>query len=187
VQSFVDAYNATQAFVRAQSVAGATLQNDSLVRSARSTLSTMLLTPAARVDDSGNATAVVDDMTTMATIGVSVKKDGTLSFDQTKFNSIYPSRMNDVRAVLSDRMTTFFGYSDRVTGTYTGEIDKRESQMVTVNGSMQIRIDDLTGRLEKQRSALLAKYAKFEAGLSRIKSVGDALTAQFTAMNKSTN
>jgi flagellar hook-associated protein 2 len=185
VQAFVDAYNKVQSFAKSQSVSGAALQNDAFVRSVRGALGTMTLTAAARTDDSGDPTAVAADLTTLSALGVSVQKDGTLAFDQTKFNAVYPSRMNDVRAVFADRMGAFFSYADGINGTYSGQIDQRERAMDDQNATIQARVDDLTARLDKKRSALLAQYAKFEASLARIKSVGDSLTAQFTAMNNS--
>ena len=185
VQAFVDAYNTAQAYLKTQAVAGAPLQNDAFVRSMRGSLSSMVLTPAARVDDSGIPTAVADDMTALNAIGVTVQKDGTLAFDQAKFNGAYPARMNDVRALLADRMSTFFSYADGVTGTYTGQVDRREAAMDAQNVTMAHRIDEINSRLDKQRSALLAKYAKFEGALARMKSVGDAMTAQFSALTKS--
>ncbi|GLC25344.1 flagellar filament capping protein FliD [Roseisolibacter agri] len=187
MQAFVDAYNKVQAFVKGQSVAGSPLQNDPLLRSVRGQLATLVLTPAARVDDSGVPTAVVDDMTSLGALGVSVQKDGTLTFDRAKFDAVYPSRMGDVRAVLSDRMSTAFHFADDITGTFTGEIDKREQGMQTQNATLQARIDEFDSRLAKKRTALLAKYARFEASLGTLKSLGEQMAAQFSGLNKSSD
>lgn len=184
MQAFVDAYNKVQAFVKAQGVAGSALQNDPLVRSVRSQLASIVLTPAARVDDSGVPTAVVDDMTSLGALGVAVQKDGTLTFDRARFDAVYPSRMQDVRAVLSDRMTTAFHFADDLTGTYTGQIDQRELGMTTQNATLQARIDAFDSRMAKKRTALLAKYARFEASLGTLKSLGEQMAAQFSGLNK---
>ncbi len=185
MQTFVDAYNRVQSLVKSQGAAGGALQNDALLRAVRGSMSSMTLGAAARIDDAGQATAIVDDMTSLGALGVSVQKDGTLAFDKTKFNAVYPARMNDVRAVLSDRMSTFFHYADGITGTYTGQIDQRERQMEIQNATMQGRIDELNNRLEKKRAVLLAQYAKFEASLGSLKSIGESMTAQFSGLNKS--
>ena len=187
MQAFVDAYNKVQAFVKGQGATGSPLQNDPLLRSVRSGLANLVLTPAARVDDSGVPTAVVDDMTSLGALGVAVQKDGTLTFDRAKFDAVYPSRMQDVRAVLSDRMTTAFRFADELTGTYTGQIDKRELGMTTQNATLQGRIDEFDSRLAKKRTALLARYAKFEASLGTLKSLGEQMAAQFSGLNKSSD
>jgi len=185
VQAFVDGYNKVQSLLKSQLATGGALQNEPMVRTIGAQLSIMTFGDAARVDDSGNATAVAADMTALGNLGVAVQKDGTLAFDKTKFDAVYPSRMNDVRAVLGDRMQAFFYYADGMTGSYTGQIDKREAAMQTQNVTTQSRIDELNSRLDKQRTALLAKYAKFEAALAKMKSVGDSLTSQFNALNNS--
>jgi flagellar hook-associated protein 2 len=182
VQAFVDAYNRLQSFIKTQSASGAPLQNDPMVRSLKGSLGPMTLTAAALVDGTGQATGVKSDLASLGTLGVSVQKDGTLAFDQTAFNAVYPSRMADVQAVLADRMSSFFSLADDYVGTYTGRIDQRESDMTSQNASLQSRIDELNSRLDKKRTALLAKYAKFEASLGKMKAIGDSMSAQFTSL-----
>jgi flagellar hook-associated protein 2 len=182
MQSFVDAYNRVQSFARTQSAAGAALQNDPILRSVRGTLAGMTLTSAPLIDGGGQPTGIAADMTSLGALGIAVQKDGTLSFDQATFNRAYPSRMNDVRAVLADRMAAFHAQADGITKASTGQIDEREKAMETQNATLQTRIDQLENRLEKKRTVLLAQYAKFEASLGRLKSVGESMSAQFSGL-----
>jgi flagellar hook-associated protein 2 len=93
VQNYVNAYNAVIDFIKTQQTPGAdpssnpTLYNDPLLRNARSALSTSMLTPVA---------GAASDMATPDTVGISLTSDGHLSFDSTKFQSVFTSRYTDV-------------------------------------------------------------------------------------------
>ena len=186
VQSFVDAYNRLQSYAKSQSASGAALQNDPILRSIRASLGTMTLTAAPVLDDDGNPTGVAADLAALGTLGVAVQKDGTLTFDRTKLDANYPSRMEDVKALLADRMGDFYDFARDITATSTGRIDKRESDMDTQTATIQARIDALNSRLDKKRTALLLRYAKFEASLGKLKSIGDTMSTQFTSLINST-
>ena len=45
-------------------------------------------------------------------------------------------------------------------------------------------IADVDARLEKRRASLIAQYTKYERAIGRLKSIGDAMTAQFAGLNK---
>ena len=185
VKGFVDAYNKVQAFVQAQSRdVRASLYNDPLLRAARSGLGRMIVTGATPASQPVGAAGVAADLTTLASLGVSLQKDGTLSFDASKFAAV-SARLPDVRALLTARMDEFTAYADTLAKPLTGQIDERERGIDTQNARMTDRIGDIDARLTKRRAALIAQYAKFEGSLGTLKALGEQMSAQFTGLNKS--
>ena len=93
VQSYVSAYNSVVDYIKAQQTPGSdpasnpALYNDTLLRSARSSLSQSMLTPVA---------GAASDMSTPDTVGISITSDGHIAFDTTKFQGAFRSRYNDV-------------------------------------------------------------------------------------------
>lgn len=177
VQAFVDAYNKVVDWNKTQMAVTGALHTESLPRSLRSTLGTTLL---------GKTLGAPADMETLSMAGVTVDKTGKLSVDSAKFDKAFQSRDTDLRALFSDR----FGAMKQLADSYaqTGAaIDGKNDLLTTSITQMQKRIDDLTAREDRKRTALLAQYAKSEATLGRLKSIGDAIGAQITGMNKSNN
>jgi flagellar hook-associated protein 2 len=99
VQNYVNAYNAVVDFIKTQQTPGAdptsnpTLYNDPLLRNARSALSTSMLTPVA---------GAASDMATPDTVGISLTKDGHLSFDSAKFQTAFTGRYADVTKLFEE-------------------------------------------------------------------------------------
>jgi flagellar hook-associated protein 2 len=179
IQSFVDGFNKLVGLVKQQAnTTGAPLARDALLRGTRTSLAEAVL---------GTSSTSPADLATLASIGLSMAKDGTLSLDSTKFQDAYDKRPADLKTLMTDRMTALSTVADAVAAPITGQVDQRESAMVQQNDALQGHIDDIAARLDKKRTSLLAQYAKFEATIGRLKSVGDAMSAQFTGLNNSNN
>jgi flagellar hook-associated protein 2 len=190
VRGFVDAYNAVQEAIRAQGTIGKDgtlppLHNDPLLRSLRGPLATGIVRPAAAANADGSPTGVAGDLSTLASVGVSLQKDGTLAFDASKFQGAADARLADVQALLAERTQAVADVVGGAVTPYVGSIDTRQRTMDAQNVTYTTRIADVDARIDKRRAALLAQYAKFEASLGLIKSVGDAMSAQFSGLNKS--
>lgn len=132
VQNYVSAYNAVVDFIKTQQTPGAdpssnpTLYNDPLLRNARSALTTSMLTPVA---------GAASDMATPDTVGISLTKDGHLSFDSTKFQTAFTSRYSDVAKLFEEsgvatNPSLVYTASTSVTqpGTYAVNITQAASQ-----------------------------------------------------------
>ena len=72
-----------------------------------------------------------------------------------------------------------------VVAPYSGQIDQREAAMDTQSATLQRRIDDLASRLDKKKTQLQMQYAKTEAMLGSLKSLGSSITAQLDGLNAS--
>lgn len=100
MQTFVDAYNKLTTFLKAQSSAGSStpaLYGDSLIRTARSGLPTLLLQTI------GGAAG---DLATAARAGLSLSRDGTLSLDGDTFAAAFKDRYTDLRALFMERLSS---------------------------------------------------------------------------------
>lgn len=132
VQSYVDAYNAVIDFIQKQQTPGAdpssnpTLYNDSILRSARSSLATGMLTTV------GGA---APDLSTVGMAGISLTKDGHLSLDANKFQTAFTNRFDDVETLFMERGSStnpqaFYSSSTAATqsGTYALNITQAATQ-----------------------------------------------------------
>ncbi|HEY4321468.1 MAG TPA: flagellar filament capping protein FliD [Gemmatimonadales bacterium] len=106
IQNFVTAYNAVVSFVQAQGTVtqnsdGTTttppLYGDSMIRDVRSQL------PATLLQSVFGAAA---DMTTVASVGISLGSDGKLTFDSTKFATAFSTRYNDLTALFDEQLSS---------------------------------------------------------------------------------
>ncbi|MGZ8378627.1 MAG: flagellar filament capping protein FliD [Gemmatirosa sp.] len=177
-KKFVEAYNAVQNFVKAQTGQGGALLGDSLVRGVHSQL--------AQIGVGAGANTLPGDMTSLGALGFSVAKDGTLSLDTAKFDAAASSRLGDLKAVLADRMGAFSTYIDPLSQT-GGTLDTREQNLETSNGSLTARITEIDGRLEKKRAAMLVQWSRFESTLGKLNAIGDQIGAQLKGLTKSSD
>lgn len=132
VQNYVSAYNAVVDFIKTQQTPGTdpssnpTLYNDGLLRTARSALSSLMLTPVA---------GAASDMSTPDTVGISLTSDGHLSFDSNKFQGAYTTRYNDVTKLFMESgvstnpsLVYTASTSASVAGTYAVNITQAAAQ-----------------------------------------------------------
>ena len=181
VKAFVDAFNAVQRTVATQGRdPKSPLFNDALLRTVRGGLTSEIV----RAVTPATAPGVAADLSTLASLGVSLQKDGTLAFDASKLNAALDARGGNVQALLADRMGALADYTESIARPLTGLIDRRESAIDTQNGRLTDRIADIDARLEKRRLALVAQFSKFEASLGKLKALGDQMTAQFSGLNR---
>jgi flagellar hook-associated protein 2 len=178
VKGFVEAYNKVRAFITQQSAAGAPLASEAMVRSARGSLSNTVLAKGA---------GLPADLATLASVGVSLAKDGSLTFDATKFDAAYSGRYDELKATLANRAKAVSDFAESLSKPVTGAIDQREMALTDHTLRLTDRIADIDARLEKKRAALLAHFAKFEATLGGITAMGNAITAQLKGLNASSD
>jgi flagellar hook-associated protein 2 len=174
VQAMVDAFNAVQAFIKKEGAPGGALATEPLVRAARGAMSGILL---------AKGTGLALGMETLGSIGVALTREGTLSFDQTKFTSAYTNKYDDLKATLKERTTAISKFAESLTKSGTGTIASRTTAITDANGRLTSRVADIDARLEKKRAALLAQFAKFEASLGGINAMGKTISAQLSGLN----
>ncbi|RKR75576.1 flagellar filament capping protein FliD [Frondihabitans australicus] len=110
-------------------------------------------------------------------IGISINKDGTLDFDQDKFQTALASDPAGTQSMLSALASRVADagtqISDKYSGQLTGVITGQQSMVDTMND--QISQWDI--RLAARRTALEAQYSNLEVQLSQLNSQSSSLTS----------
>ena len=173
VKAFVEAYNAARKLLGEQMAIGQPLANEPMARAVRGSMSKAIL-------DKG--TGLPADLATLASVGVSLNKDGTLAYDEAKFNTAYTGRFDELKATLANRAKAVSDFAESLSKPMTGVIAQRDLAITDHTLRLTDRIADIDARLEKKRAALLAHFAKFEATLGGITAMGNSLSSQLKGL-----
>lgn len=128
----------------------------------------------------------VDDVSP-STMGITLAKDGTFSFDETKFAAALaadPAKVQKVVSTLAQRVADVAdAVSDKYDGTLTMRIQGEQSDVT----QMGTEIEDWDRRLALRKEGLQRTYSALEVTLSNLKSQSTWLTGQLAALNKSSS
>jgi flagellar hook-associated protein 2 len=127
------------------------------------------------------------DGSSLADFGIEVTRQGTLSFDATKFAQAYAA---DPAAVAEHFTTTGDGFahrvaqvtdgaSDPIDGTLTASITGRSSGIERMKDS----IDEWDRRLELRRVTLTRQFTALETALNQMTSQSNWLTSQLSSLS----
>lgn len=123
LQGFVEAFNGLIDFIKAQGVATddsrPALYNDPLLRGIRRDLPTTLL---------GEVFGTEPDLATAASAGLSLTRDGKLTFDAAKFDAAFSTRLPELRLLFGETTTSSstelsFITSGRATGSGSWDVE----------------------------------------------------------------
>jgi flagellar hook-associated protein 2 len=127
--------------------------------------------------------------TSLAKVGISTTRDGTVTFDATKFAAAYAADPDGTAAQFT---TAANGFADRVaklataasdpnTGTVTSAITGRNDGIKRLQAS----IDDWDVRLGQRRETLQRQYTALETALSQMNSQSSWLSSQLSSLSSS--
>lgn len=148
LQNFVAAYNAVMSFVQQQGTVtqnsdGTTtippLYGDSMIRDVRSQLPNTLLQ---------SVFGAASDLSTAASVGVSLGSDGKLTFDNATFQSAFTSRPNDVAAIFDEQLSssdpaiTTVSSGNAASGTYALNVTALPTQATLSTSGFNGTYDD---------------------------------------------
>jgi flagellar hook-associated protein 2 len=152
---------------------GAVLSGDGGVRSLR---------------DKVLSTVFSTDGSSLAKVGISTTRDGTLTFDATAFGAAYAA---DPAGTAAKFTSTANGFADRVASVATAASDPRKGSVTAaINGRndgikrLQTSIDDWDIRLEQRRATLQRQYTALETALSQMNSQSSWLAGQISSLSK---
>jgi flagellar hook-associated protein 2 len=184
-KAFVDAYNATVKFLKAQQTPGSDtppLYGDSVMRTSRSAFSRGIV-----------GVIVGDDTvaTTGSAAGFSIDKMGVLTLDEKKFQAAFAGDQQSLESLFADGTgsaaldTTLEGLLE----TNTGTLDTKTLGLDNQVFRLQDRIDRIEARLEQRRAALLSRFAQMEATIGALQTQSAFITSQSSVFNsmKSSN
>ncbi len=178
IKSFVDAYNASLSFIQGQHKLQkgpdgkerlGPLGGDGLVRSVESALRNVIIGPL--YDLNTNITRVGD-------LGIEFNRNGTLNFNQEKFNKVLAANPQAVSNFLrGDGFKTGFipkvkKTVDNLVNGFTSPIANRKRSVQSKIDSINQRIDNKTKQLEKKEDNLRRKFADLESKMSQLQSQG---------------
>jgi len=186
VQNFVSSYNALQGVIAklgnydSASQTGGPLLGDALLNGISSQIRHTLSNPVASGGSQYN---------TLASLGITTNKDGTLTLDATKLNTALTNNFNAVSAV--------FGATDGVASSLSKYVDKQLSSGSSIdarNQSLSTRQKQITDRqatIAARQAQITARYtAQFTAmdkALAQMQQTSSYLTQQFNTLAKITN
>ncbi|NMM30416.1 MAG: flagellar filament capping protein FliD [Cellulomonas sp.] len=122
-----------------------------------------------------------------STVGISIGRDGTFTFDAAKFTAALagdPAGVQKMMTALSQRVADMAkGASDATTGRLSTDITSQQGAVKTLGD--QITSWDV--RLATRKQGLQATYSSLEVSLSRLRSQSSWLTAQLASLGTGTS
>lgn len=178
VKGFVDSVNAVLGFIQQQnslnkdSDTSSTLGGDSLLRSIENRLRQLIQTPQYGVGST---------ITMLNQIGITFQRNGTLQYDDKKFNSALASNPSAVQQFLGGNGydTGFIPALKREIGvilnTAYGPIANRRRGLQDRIHQMDDQIDNKQRQLARKEQTLREKFARLEETMSKLKGQGSAV------------
>lgn len=129
----------------------------------------------------------------LETIGITLKQDGSLTFDSSKLTARFAEAPDDVKKFftqttygLSARVSTL---GERLAGVGNSLLIGRTVALDQKKASLQDRIDSYTAKLEREREQLLKKFYAMDAAISKLQSNTGFLSTlqQIAASNSNFN
>lgn len=180
IKTFVDGMNGVLQFIQAQSKVDKntdttkTLGGDGLVRSVEQRIRSLIQNPQF---------GVKGPITTLNQLGIQFNRQGTLDFDQKRFNAALASNPEAVQQFfVGDGFATGFVNSvkrevSNLLNPAFGPITNRERGLKQKIDQIDQRIAQKEKQIEKKEEILRNKFARLEETMSRIKSQGGAVAA----------
>lgn len=185
VKSFVDAVNGVLSFVQQQNAlskdtdTSSTLGGDSLLRSVENRMRSLIQNPQMGVGS---------DINRMSQVGIVFTRNGTLEFDEKKFNEALARNPGGVQRFLAgDGFSTgFISSLKREVGTMLnsafGPVAVRKRALQDKISQMNTQIENKERQLAKKEESLRNKFARLEETISKLKGQGGAVGAIGAAM-----
>jgi len=184
VQTFVNSYNTLQGVIAqlgnydsASQTAGPLL-GDSLLTGISTQLRRTLSSPVSGITGSVNS---------LAGLGITTNKDGTLSLDATKFNKAVSTNFSTVSAIFGGTggvASTLSTYVDNQLATGSG-IDARNKTLATRQKQITDEQATITARQAQLTTRYTAQFTAMDTALAQMQQTSSYLTQQFASMTKS--
>jgi flagellar hook-associated protein 2 len=182
INAFVAAYNATvvevnnQFNVASNGSGGGVLESDNTLREAQSAL-----LGAASYSITGN-----NGIVNLASIGVNMNNDGTLTVDSAALNSALASNFSGVQNLMQNTTTGFSQNLDKViqslNGPGTGMLTLDAGSITSTSQGLTQQISDLQAALAAQEITLTSVYSKVNATLQELPLLESQMTQQLAGI-----
>ncbi|MEZ0392169.1 MAG: flagellar filament capping protein FliD [Pseudobdellovibrionaceae bacterium] len=181
IKSFVEAYNGALGFIQGQHKLQkgsdgkerlGPLGGDGLIRSIESTLRRVILDPQM---------GLADNISRISDLGIVFNRNGTLDFNQDKFNKVLSASPKGVAAFMrgDGSKTGFIPSMKRQIGDLVnsafGPIANRKRGVQQKIDSINQRIDNKERQLVRKEESLRRQFSDLESKMSKLQSQGGAL------------
>lgn len=118
--------------------------------------------------------------------GLSVGRDGTVSFDSSKFDALFKSDPKTAQDVLTAFASAVQSAGKSASDSTSGSVTAFVTGSKSTATSLTDRIADWDVRLDAKQARLTAQYAALETALQKLKSQSDSLTSALAALSGNT-
>ena len=181
MQDFVDAYNEIVTFIS---------ENDLISREEEGDDVTNVFGPLAGTSLDDNIASALrsalsgagisgQSVNTLADLGITTERDGTLKFDETIFQSALNSDPESVRTItqkLGETLASTTGTIAQFT-QFNGLIDQAENNNKEQISSLEKRVAEIENSLAKQEEMMTARFGRLEALISQLNAQQSALVS----------
>jgi flagellar hook-associated protein 2 len=183
VSKFVDSYNALSSLAQSLGRYGGeggtngALIGDSMLRGVVNKVRQDLSTPVASTNS---------ELNTLQMIGIEIDKDGIMTMDSSKFENLLKTDLSAVSTLFSasdgvaaklDEDLDIYIQAGGILENQSKSLNKRLSDIESRREAVQLRLDNLQQRLQKQYIAMDIAVGQFQA-------TGSYLSQQIAALNK---
>jgi flagellar hook-associated protein 2 len=115
----------------------------------------------------------------LSQVGVSLTKDGTLSFDESKFDTAVAADASGVSALVADRMAAVKSLVSTVTASETGTLTLRSTALSSQAEKLEDRAEEEQTRLDRYADQLRKQFIAMDDAVSKSQALMDQLTRVF--------
>ncbi len=126
----------------------------------------------------GTVSGGLEDFGSLSKLGISLTRDGTVSFDETKFKAAYEANPDAIKTATTSYATKVKELSDKSQTGVTDVINGRKSLIENMND--QISSWDI--RLAARKTALTRQFSAMETSLSSLNNQSSWLSGQLASL-----
>jgi flagellar hook-associated protein 2 len=182
VNNFVSAYNTvikainTQFSFNSATNTGGALSANSSLRSLQSSL----------LSDVTYAMSDNNGYQSLASLGINMANDGTLSVDQTTFNNVLTGNYSSFQNLFQGLSTSFGSHFSAdltsLTSPTTGVLNENLAEIKNQQATLSSTISDFEDRLAARQKQLITQYSQIDAMLRQYPVTLQAITAQLAIL-----
>lgn len=167
ISAFIDSYNNLQTVLDKNSVKGAVLNGNSMVRNLKTGMSSSLMT---RYSGTGDLGSIFD-------LGIKLDRNGMLSLDERKLNKALDNNYSEVPKLfaggngLGQKMSTMLQSYTGIRGMGKTMVNSLQ----TSKNSTQQNLDTFEENMKKYENTLRDRFTRLNTQLSNMRSQGDYL------------
>lgn len=176
--------DAVKALVDSANTATTEMNNDTAQGAALATNATISSIGQSVLSSVSNGTSTG---ASLSTYGISIDKNGVMSFDASAFAAAYSSDPTGTQSAITDFANSLQSTADLATNATYGSVTSQIQSVTTISQNLTSEIGDWNDRLTTIKNAYTAKFTAMETALAKLQSQQTYLTSMFNQMNGSSS